>query len=295
MELLASDIYELYQPSRCDLRARLAKLETPPEGPEDAFATLLKELGKRHEEAHLRTFDAYVDLSEAATGMDFGGRHRETLAALRRREDVLYQPVLFGWRHRGTQDEDFILGIPDLLVREGDGYVVRDCKLARHVEGTHPEIALQLELYGWLYEQELGAPPVRIEAFLGDGTLKTLPYDGGVQAMAALDQIKAMAALADEPYEPVGWSKCAGCAYRPKCWHQAEQRQDIAVIVGVSQSLARQLHERGLGTYPALNDRGSVALLTQFVGVGEKTAQNVLRHVEARRSGSVLHLGRVLL
>ena len=293
MELMASDIYELYRPSRCGLRSRLMKLEGPPVGPPDPLVELLQELGKRHEERYLRTFDAYVDLSGQEDGLDFGRRREETKAAVRRGEDVLYQPVLFGWRDAGGQDEDFIVGIPDLLVRESDGYVVCDCKLARSVGGeTHPEISRQVELYGWLYEREFGEPPLRLEVVLGDSSVQQLPYDGGAQAMAALDEVKALAARRDALYEPVGRSKCDGCAFHARCWARAEQVHDVALLPGVSQKVARQLHQQGSGSYLLLSDTHTLETLVQLPGIGQKTALNILRHAEAYRKGAPLQVGR---
>ena len=101
---------------------------------------------------------------------------------------MLYQPVLFGWRNIGAQDEDFLVGIPDLLIREGDGYVVCDCKLTTNAnDQMHQEILRQVELYGWLYEQEFGIPPLRLEVILGDGSVQQLSYDGGTKVLAVLD------------------------------------------------------------------------------------------------------------
>ncbi len=47
--------------------------------------------------------------------------------------------------------------------------------LARSVEGRHPEIALQLQLYGWLYEQAVGKPPVGLQVHSGSGDLSGVP------------------------------------------------------------------------------------------------------------------------
>ena len=293
MRLQASDIQQLYRPSRCELRVRLSK-RGEESAPADAFTELLRDLGQRHEERHLLTFPTYVDLHEG----DFGQRHEATLEAVSQREAVLYQPVLFRWR-RSQGEDDFIFGIPDLLIREGDGYVIRDCKLARHAdEKTHPETLRQLELYGWLYEQTFDRPPVRLEVLLGDGRLQDLPYDGGSRALAELDDIKRVASLPEEPYEPVGWSKCLGCGYHQRCWSAALARKDVSVVYGVDQSLARHLHGQGVESYEELMATLSADELAQVkrpwgarlhrVGVG---AEGILRHAEALHTGQTQQIG----
>ena len=60
------------------------------------------------------------------------------------------------------------------------GYAIRDSKLARRIgNGSHPEIDLQLQTYGWLYEQVLGEAPVALQVHNGIGAIADIPYDGG--------------------------------------------------------------------------------------------------------------------
>ncbi len=295
MRFDASDIHDLYRPSPCALRARLAKRGEKPTGEPNAFTALLRELGQRHEEQHLRDFPVHLDLSEG----DFDQRHQATLEAVRRGEDVLYQPVLFGWRQQ--QDErDFIVGIPDLLIRTEDGYVIRDCKLALSAdEKSHPETLRQLELYGWLYEQCFGRPPLRLEVLLGNGSLRELGYDGGATALAVLDEIKRVALAPEEHYEPVGWTKCNTCGFFDRCWDKARQRHDVALLVDVDQGLARHLHESGVSTYQQLAERFTPGRLAeerrlqgdQLRRVGTK-AGNILQHARALSMDTVLQLNR---
>ena len=292
MKLAAADIYQLYQPVRCNLRARLNKLETSPQKA-DAFTELLRDLGKRYEADHLKTFPAHLDLSDG----DFEQRSQDTIGAVNRGEDVIYQGVLFAGRE-SYGEEDSVVGIPDLLIKEGDSYVVRDCKLARHL-GPHPEVLRQLELYGWLYEQTFGSPPARLEVLLGDGSLQDIPYDGGASALAVLDEIKQLATATEDPYEPVGWSKCGGCAFHDTCWPAAERRQDVALVPGVDQGLARHLHELGIDTYPQLLASYTAESLSetkrqqgsQLRRVGS-AARKAMLHAKAMAEGRSIHMGR---
>ena len=71
---------------------------------------------------------------------------------------VLYQAAFSVKRICGTDVE--IVGVPDFLILDGDGYLIRDSKMARRIdEDNHPEILLQVQLYGWLFEKSCGAAP----------------------------------------------------------------------------------------------------------------------------------------
>jgi hypothetical protein len=105
-----------------------------------------------------------------------------------------------------------IVGEPDFLIRTAAGHVIRDSKLARTIDDRrHPEIRLQLQLYGFLYERLVGRPPAALEVHAGSGELVFVPYDGGGAALGYLRFLRSLRADATEPYEPVGWSKCGGC------------------------------------------------------------------------------------
>jgi predicted RecB family nuclease len=114
-------------------------------------------------------------------------------------------------------------------------------------EKHHEEITLQLQLYGWLFERAVGIPAKRLEVHTGKGDIVDVPYDGGAAALAELVRILALKRLGAEPYEPVGWTKCAaGCGYYDRCWQQAEAKQDVSLVMEVDQGLARKLHEDGI-------------------------------------------------
>jgi len=51
-----------------------------------------------------------------------------------------------------------IVGVPDFLLPARRGYAIRDSKLSRRLV-NHTEIELQLQLYGWLYEETYATSP----------------------------------------------------------------------------------------------------------------------------------------
>src|ERR1035437_5159854 len=103
-----------------------------------------------------------------------------------------------------------IVGYPDFLIWEEDGYIIRDSKMARRVdEDNHPEIIRQVGLYAFLFEMACGEEPKAIQVHCGTNAIVDVPYDGGASALTALRRIVALRKTQDELYQPVGWSKCA--------------------------------------------------------------------------------------
>jgi uncharacterized protein len=242
MRLTATDIVSLYRPTPCSLRVYLRE-QNIPEAEPSIFEQILRTLGERHEAAHLATLGACEDLTVVSPDE----RIEQTAAAIRNRVPVIYQGE-FSCETALMGIPVTIVGRPDFLILDGDGYIIRDSKLSRQVdEKHHEEITLQLQLYGWLFERAVGIPAKRLEVHTGKGDIVDVPYDGGAAALAELVRILALKRLGAEPYEPVGWTKCAaGCGYYDRCWQQAEAKQDVSLVMEVDQGLARKLHEDGI-------------------------------------------------
>ncbi|MGH9366472.1 MAG: TM0106 family RecB-like putative nuclease [Thermoanaerobaculia bacterium] len=250
MHFRASSPYDFHRPSKCELRVALRHRGVPEAEPNE-FVELLRRLGERHEKAHLATLTDVVDLSGLE---DEQARERETLAAIREGAPVIYQARFRAAVSLDGEPHDLV-GEPDFLIRAPgrDGYLIRDSKLARHIgDGHHPEIVLQLQLYGWLYERAVGAPSAGLEVHCGTGDLVPVPYDGGEAALGFLRDLRRMRLTPEDAYEPVGWSKCGDCGYRDLCWKQAEAARDVALLPGVDQGWARKLREHGVPDIPAL-------------------------------------------
>jgi predicted RecB family nuclease len=268
MRLIATDIIARYRPNPCDLRVWLRHQGEPQREPTE-FEQVLYRLGDRHEREHLATLGAYLDLSRLGEEE----RIRKTSEAIADRVPVIYQAA-FRVSHTfgGVQAE--IIGIPDFLILDGDGYLIRDAKMARRIdEENHPEILLQVQLYGWLLERSSGVAPKALNVSSGTKEIVAVPYDGGVAALAVLERLLAIKQSGDEPYEPVGWSKCSPCGYNERCWNQAEDRRDVALIPDVDQNLARTLNGVGVRTWSELVSRFDVVALSELkrpFGNGER-------------------------
>ncbi|MFN2432724.1 MAG: TM0106 family RecB-like putative nuclease [Gemmatimonadota bacterium] len=133
----------------------------------------------------------------------------------------------------------------------------------------HPEIVLQLQIYGWMYEQTFGVPPAALEVHAGTDEIVPIPYDRGAAALETMARMIRIAAAQTEPREPVGWSKCQGCGYRGRCWPAAEQRRDVSLIPRLRQDRAKALMQAGVLTLDDLLarfDEDGLAALELTIG-----------------------------
>jgi predicted RecB family nuclease len=244
-------------------------------------------LGQRHEAAHLGTFPQVVDLRS----VDRDLRFERTVALIKCGTPVLYQPVLKVQMAIGGVDCE-IVGEPDFLIHEAGSYIVRDVKMARRVEAdNHPEILLQLQFYGWLYEQVFGVPPLRIEALNGQSQIVIVP-PGNAVVLCELGEMVRLKRLAQSPYAAVGWTKCGACGFHDHCWPKAEAARDVALVYDVDQGLSMQLHSQGVGRISQLLDRFNATSLselkrpwgTRMQKVGKKAGM-ILRRAEVLQSG----------
>jgi len=293
-QLTASDISFYYRPSKCPRRFDCRRLGLAVAEP-DPYQEVLKELGRRHEDRHRQTLEPLLDLSSGP----MSERMLATRNALREGYPRIYQPVL-------TADAPFdsdtqTTGIPDFLLRESEGYVVRDCKTSRRInDKDHREILEQLDLYGWLLEANTGRPPVRLEVLAGDGTMHVLEYRRGAQAHETLLKAQDIIDHGLAGYEPVGWSKCQTCAYRQHCWIEAVEAKDPAVVYGVDQGTANTMHEVGVRDFRQLAERFTLDSLAntrkprgrQLIRIGDKAAASILAHASALATNRIHVLKR---
>jgi predicted RecB family nuclease len=241
MKLTASDIVSLYRPEPCQLRVYLREHHAAESEP-GAYDEIIRRLGWLHEQNHLATLGVYEDISAVEPEQQAA----KTLAAIRTRVPVIYQGEFRVHATIGGTGVE-VVGRPDYLILDGESYIVRDSKLSRKVdEDHHEEIALQVQLYGWLYEHAVGMSAKRLEVHTGTGAIAEVPYDGGGSALAKLAEVLTIKQMVTEPYEPVGWSKCGSCGFNDTCWTRALEQQDVSIVMEVDQNLARQLHIDGV-------------------------------------------------
>jgi predicted RecB family nuclease len=252
-------------------------------------------LGQEHEERHLATFPSHLDLGQGS----IRDRAARTAEALGRGEALIYQGAFRSITELAGEDVE-IVGVPDFLLVTPYGYAIRDSKLARRVEAGHPEIRLQLQLYGWLYEQTCGERPVSLQVHNGASEIVVIPYDGGAAPLAMLERIVAVREQPDPPPLAVGWSKCSACGYFERCWPRAERARSVGLLPGVDLGLASELESRGSGTIKTLRERFDVDTLseverpwgTKRAKVGSATSRRVLANALAFERGRPVILGK---
>lgn len=294
MQLTASDLITCYRPSECGLRVYLRQ-SGEPEDKSDPYAEVLLKLGERHEKEHLASLSGVTDLSHGSKEE----RLWKTQQAINAGANVLYQPLFSAQvQFNGATHE--VSGEPDFLITNDGGYLIRDSKISRRInEKDHPEILLQLDLYGWLYEQVTGKPPTGLEVHSGTGDIVPVAYTNGRTAMDALREVCRLSQLRTEPYSPVGWSKCNGCPFNSRCWKKAKDTDDVAMVFGVEQALAISLRKNGTATISQLLTAFKEDSLAEFKlqrkggklqRVGKK-ASEILRMATAMNTGREYPVG----
>lgn len=259
MRMTASDFVSYHRPTRCDLRVFLRNHgeEEVAAGPYDE---VLRRLGVRHERNHLATLGAFADVSDTS----LHEQAKKTADAIAKKAPILYQAAFLANAVLGRAEVE-IVGVPDFLILDGNGYLIRDSKMARRIdEDNHPETLLQIQLYGWLFEKSCGAAPKGLQVHSGTGEIVAVHYDGGKSALQELERLLALKQLTAEPYEPVGWSKCLGCGFIDRCWAKAEENCDVALVYCVDQSLARTLHSQGVRSRKDLLGKFDAANLSEL-------------------------------
>jgi len=247
MFLSSGDLYHRYRPAACDLRLYLYRLGVE-SGESSPYEGVIRRLGQHHERAHLATFGNALDLS-AGTPAE---RRQRTLNAIQDGVPVIYQPLFQGTARLSGVDCD-LGGAPDFLIRENGGYVIRDVKLSRRINGRdHPEILWQLRLYGRLYELAAGPPPLRLEVFTGTGEIVVVEPLDAPTLDAELSGMAGVIGADAPPFEPVGWSKCGRCGYQVRCWKEAEDTHSVALIPKVDQGMVSALRDAGINSYDEL-------------------------------------------
>jgi predicted RecB family nuclease len=248
--ITATDLVSYHRPSECELRLYL-RHHGEQEKASSEFEQLLSILGKRHEANHLSCLGAHLNIDSYPEEE----RVIRTKDAVNKNTHVIYQGRLTAAVQIAGQTVQ-VIGQPDFLLAQQSGYGIRDSKISLRInEKDHPEIVLQIQLYGWLFERTFGVPPVALEVHSGRGIIVPIPYDGGTAALNALETVVKIYNANSEPYSPVGWSKCDGCGFNDRCWSKAQTIQDVAQVIGVDQGLALALHDLGVFTRANLLSR----------------------------------------
>jgi predicted RecB family nuclease len=220
----------------------------------DPEVVLLQERGDAHELAYLDRLrgegrSVHEGAKEGLTTPDrLRAAEEDTIAAMRRGVDVIYQATLFDGRWRGHAD--FLLrvdGASDL----GDWhYEVADTKLARSVKGS---ALLQVCVYSDRLEAVQGRRPERIHVVTGDSATHTLRLDEFAAFYRAVkvrfeDRVFGAARHAPPSTYPDPVDHCRVCVWFPTCMSRRRTDDHPSIVAGMTRSATQRLQEAGIPT-----------------------------------------------
>ncbi|MEI2711372.1 MAG: PD-(D/E)XK nuclease family protein [Chitinophagaceae bacterium] len=294
--LVATDPIAYRKPARCGKRLWL-KERGFERGPQDAFSAILAELGIEHEKEHANNdLLDHVDLGE----LGLADQVQRTLEEVEKGQRVIYQGAFAIETDFGGNWAE-VVGLPDFLIPDGDSHIIRDAKLARTIGSKRVDIQLQLQIYGWLYETASGKAPTRLEVYNGKREIDEVLIDHEA-ALEELEKILELKLLPEEPFEPVGYTKCMGCAYQRHCWPAAEEDHVPGLIPAIDVGLGWALQELGIETYEQVGElgEGELAAIVKPHGEGEqhfgsKRASLALAQIEAFEEGRAIQIGEIAL
>jgi predicted RecB family nuclease len=203
--------------------------------PVSPFIELLWEKGQAFEQEVIDGLKLpFTDLS----GLAKAERERETAAAMERGDDLIY-----GGRIRAKD----LLGVPDLLRRQGSGYIAGDIKSGAGVEGAADDVegkpkkhyAVQLALYTDILEKlglSAGRSPFVWDVH-GDEVTYDLDEPQGVRRpvtlweiyRSCLDEARKVVGRAVETNPALG-SICKLCHWRTSCLKRMVASDDLTLI-----------------------------------------------------------------
>ncbi|MHC9294126.1 TM0106 family RecB-like putative nuclease [Mycobacterium sp. LTG2003] len=242
---------DLAAAARCEyalLRSFDAKLgRGPAVTAEDELLARTAQLGGEHEQRHLDELKADSGITvigrPAYTVRGLTAAAHATLAAVQRRDAVIYQAAMFDGR---------FAGFADFLVFDGERYTLRDTKLARSVK---VEALLQLAAYS----ETLAAAGVpvapEVQLVLGDGATASYPVDELLPVYRprreALQRLldNHLASGAPVSWEDTGVRACFRC---PECTIQVRSQDDLLLVAGMRVSQRARLIDAGITSVGAL-------------------------------------------
>ncbi len=242
--------------------ARLAGLVERPVR-DDPELKVIQQRGFEHEARYLASLVAAgravteiaLDGSIADGAEQLRAAARETEAALRRGDDVVYQATFFDGRWRGHAD--FLLRVERPSALGAWSYEVADTKLARHVKAS---AILQICSYVEGLQRIQGVEPEHLHVVLGGKARETATYrvaDFMAYYRMAKRLFEAHVAETTPANPPVGTypepvEHCDVCRWDEVCSKRRRTDDHLSLVAGITSRQRRALVERGVGTRTGL-------------------------------------------
>jgi len=268
---------------------------------DDPMLDVLTRRGGEHEERHLVRFHAEgrsvvaieaipFDTDADVTRGRLADAEAETLAAMLRGEDVIYQATFFDGRWRGHADFLFRVDTPSPELGPWS-YEVADTKLARRVKAG---ALLQMCHYSEHVARLQGVAPVHMHVITGDGerhTEKVRDYAAYYRHLKQrFETVVADAAVATYP-NPV--EHCGVCRWGDVCSDRRRADDHLSLVAGMRSDQARKLVASGIVTRTAL---GNTAPDTSVDGMSTATFDTLRAqaNLQVRGEGVVPQLWELL-
>jgi uncharacterized protein len=260
---------------------------------DDPELDLIRRRGFDHEQAYLgRLRDEgrtvyEVERRDARTLDELRAAQDETVAAMRRGEEVIFQATFFDGRWRGHAD--FLTRRDDRPSDLGTwSYDVADTKLARRVKAA---AIVQMCVYADLLERIQGIPPETISVVTGDGVAnphRLADYAAYFRAAKARFETRVFdtapeGAPATYP-EPV--DHCRVCSWWQLCMDRRRADDHLSLVAGASRVQRRRLVAAGVTTLEALGELPPSEAVRDIDGrILERLRRQAALQLEHRRSG----------
>ena len=237
---------------------RIDELWDKPHQRLDPEVVLLQERGDAHEAAFLERLrgegrSIHVLAKEGLTTPEsLRAAEAETMDAMRRGVDVIYQATFFDGRWRGHAD--FLLRVDGPSDLGTWHYEVADTKLARSVKGS---ALLQVCVYSDRLETVQGRRPEHIHVVTGDSQTHTLRLDDFAAFYRAVKQRFEErvfgAGRSDPPAtypDPV--DHCRVCAWFPTCIERRREDDHPSIVAGMTRAATERLQAAAIPTRRSL-------------------------------------------
>jgi predicted RecB family nuclease len=247
---------------------------------------LIFRLGLAHEMRYLEFLRAQgLSIVEIETRHGADGRRQaeaETLDAMRRGVDVVYQAMLFDGAWGGQAD--FLRRVEKPSSLGPWSYEIADTKLARRMKVA---ALLQMATYAERLAELQGREPDHVHVVTGDGEER--PWRLVDVAAYARRAREHMRAFVDDPAdtEPVPVAHCAQCTWQQHCEGEWRRTDDLSLVAGMRRDHRDALRGIGITTVAQLAEVTPDQLKNSGIGTAARTRlqEQAAEQMRERRTG----------
>ena len=274
---------------------RMAGIREKPPHRTDPELELLQEHGEAHERAYLERHRAAgrtihdIALRHPRTPGELRAAEAETLDAMRRGVDVIYQATFFDGRWRGHAD--FLLRVERPSPRLGAwSYDVADTKLAR---GVKAGAILQVCVYAERLAELQGIAPQRLVIVTGDNVEheeRLADYAAFYRTVKARYEARIFGGGPPVATYPDPVDHCRVCTWFPTCMDRRRADDHLSIVAGLSRSTTERLVAGGVATRRALARLDPAAPIPHLnPGPLARVREQARIQVEGEDGGRLLH------